>query len=147
MYDLIIHDDAAADLKGILVTDKSTAAKIITLIRELQSDQDLLDRLTQQEYGGTPNRPSPQNAKFSVKMWRAAQNDGMNLWRMRSFDARSLGFRFIYAFFPPETYVLLAIVEKAEHDDPDDDRFNYELNHEISHRIAESYAALRNDLD
>ncbi|MOA64218.1 hypothetical protein D3C78_1902040 [compost metagenome] len=67
----------------------------------------------------------------------------MNLWRLRHYDV--LDYRVIYAFFAPETYIVLGVVEKAEHDNPDDERFNYELDHPIAQRIEKAYRALEDE--
>lgn len=145
MYELIVHDDAAADLRAILSTDRANGLKLAKLIQQLQVDQDLLDRLTQHKYGGSPNGPRPKNATFNTGMWRAAQDDDMNLWRLRPFQVDILDYRFIYAFFAPNTYIVLAIVEKAQHGNSIDERFNYELSHPISKRIQSAYRSIEDE--
>lgn len=144
MYELIIHDDATADLRSMMERDKPAALKLARFLQELRSDQDQLDRLTQNGFGGRPKAPSPKGARFNTGFWVAAQNQGMNLWRMRHFEV--LDHRVIYAFFAPETYIVLGIVEKAEHDNQDDERFNYELDHPIAIRIKKAYQALEDEL-
>lgn len=69
----------------------------------------------------------------------------MNLWRLRAYFEEALPYRFIYAFFPPGVYVLLAIVEKADHDDIEDERFDYEPRHPISERIKRAFHGLEED--
>ncbi len=142
VYKLIVHNDAGADLKEIAQHDKETAAKLGRFIRQLQADQDLLDRLSRIDFGGRPNRPQPRNAKFNIKMWGALQDVGYNLWRLRAYFDEALPYRFVYAFFPPAVYVLLAIVEKADDDNSEDERFNYEPNHPISDRIKRAFRSL-----
>ncbi|NDZ09111.1 hypothetical protein G3I72_17610 [Pseudomonas aeruginosa] len=56
MYELIVHDDATADLRGILASNRRKGLKLVALIQQLQDDQDLLDRLTQSDYGAVPMR-------------------------------------------------------------------------------------------
>lgn len=144
MYELIIHDDATADLRAMMTQDKTAAIRLARFLQELRTDQDQLDRLTQNGFGGRPNAPRPRDAKFNTGFWVAAQNQGMNLWRMRHFEVRD--HRVIYAFFAPETYIVLGIVEKAEHGNQDDERFNYELDHPIANRIRKAYQALEDEL-
>lgn len=145
MYELIVHDDASKDLREILPRDRACGLKLAKLIQQLKADQDLLDRLTQNGYGGRPNHPQPKNAQFNTGMWGAAQSDNMNLWRLRPFHLDTLGYRFIYAFFAPNTYIVLAIVEKAQHGDSNDERFNYELSHPISQRIQNAYRRIEDE--
>lgn len=145
MYELIVHDEATEDLRKILASDKPAGLKLAKLIQQLKVDQDLLDRLTQTGYGGSPNKPRPKSATFNTGMWRAAQEDGMNLWRLRPFHFEVLGYRLLYAFFAPGTYIVLAIVEKAKHGDSTDTRFDYELSHPISQRIQNAYRRIEDE--
>lgn len=145
MYKLIIHDDASSDLKKIARNDKDTAIKLGRFLKQLQADQDLLDRLSQIDYGGSPNRPRPRKAFFNIKMWGAAQDADMNLWRLRAYFTEALPYRFIYAFDPPGLYVLLAVVEKANHGDTSDERYDYDLCHPISERIKRAFRDLEED--
>ncbi|WP_282372935.1 hypothetical protein [Pseudomonas sp. PS02290] len=143
MYEFIIHDDATGDLREILAADRAAGVKLAAFLAQLRVDQDLLDRLSQSDYGGSPARPRPRSATFNVGMWVAAQQKGMNLWRLRCFTDEIVGYRLIYAFLPAtDQYVLLAIAEKAEVHDKDDERFDYELKHEIASRVINSYRDL-----
>jgi len=143
LYELVVHNDAAADLRAIAVKDKQTALVLGRFIGQLKADQDLMDRLTQNKFGGSPARPTPKNASFNVSFWGAAQTVGMNLWRVRPFLKEIHGYRLVYAYLPTENkYVVLAVAEKAEHGVEDDERFDYELGHEISIRITRAYAEL-----
>lgn len=143
MYKFIIHDDATADLRLIIAKDRRAGLRLHQLLGQLRVDQDALDRLTQTDWGGSPARPRPRDAKFNTGPWGAAQKASMNLWRLRFFDQEIEGYRLIHAFFPAENqYQLLAIVEKADYGIIHDERFNYELTHPISIRIAGAYQAL-----
>ncbi|MNF75084.1 hypothetical protein D3C84_571380 [compost metagenome] len=143
MYEFIVHDDAADDLRKILTVNRVAGMRIAKFIGQLKADQDLLDRLSQSDYGGSPAHPRPRSATFNVGMWVAAQQKGMNLWRLRYFTEDVLGYRLMYAFLPlTDQYVLLAIVEKAQVNAPQDERFNYELSHEIAIRITSAYRDL-----
>lgn len=145
MFELIVHDDATDDLRGILASDRPSGLRLAKLLQQLKADQDLLDRLTQNNYGGRPSAPRPKNATFNTGMWLAAQDDDMNLWRLRPFHFEVLDYRFIYAFFAPSTYIVLAIVEKAQHGDSTDERFNYELSHPISKRVQDAYRRIEDE--
>ncbi|WP_288079000.1 hypothetical protein [Pseudomonas sp.] len=143
MYEYIIHNDATADIKAALQRDRKTGLRIFKAAQQLRDDQDAMDRLTQRDWGGSPNRPRPKTATFNTGPWVEAQDAQMNLWRLRFFDEELAGYRFIHAFFPAyNRYVLLAVVEKAEFGMIHDERFNYELKHPISKRIANSYERL-----
>lgn len=142
MYELVVHDDATQDLREILSRDKASGVRLTAFIRELRDSQDLLDRLSRIGFGGRPARPVPRGATFNVGMWSAAQNKGMNLWRVRSFAPEALGYRIIYAFCPPDRYTILAIAEKADENDENDTRFDYSLSHDRSIRIFRAYQQL-----
>lgn len=143
MYELIIHNDATNDLKGIMAADRKVGMKLALLLRQLKVDQDSLDRLSSDKFGGRPAKPIPSKAKFNVSVWGAAQIRGMNLWRLRFYDPDSLGYRIIYAFFPASNqYIVLGILKKAEEGNYSDDRFDYEINHPLSARIFRAYSKL-----
>lgn len=143
MYEFVIHTEAAADLREILAKDPAAGRKIALLVSQLRDDQYLLDRLNQHDYGGTPANPRPKHAKLNVSWWVAARNINLNLWRMRFFDQDTLGYRLVYAYRPNiDQYILLGIVEKADMNDPTDERFDYELNHPVAIRILAAYRSL-----
>ena len=135
VYELIPHNDLLIDLKRILATDPQVVYRTRELIEELRSNQDLLDRLSQQNYGVWPNKPK-RDAFFNVKMWAEAQKNGLNLWRLRdlSLVEKGLEYRLVYAFLPQKKqYFVLAIVEKD---------FDYDTDHPVSRRIFASYRSL-----
>ncbi|AVH38048.1 hypothetical protein AL532_17720 [Pseudomonas monteilii] len=143
MYEYIIHNDATADIRKVIGENRSIGLKLFKTIEQLRADQDAMDRLTQKDWGGSPNWPKPRHATFNTGPWVEAQDARMNLWRLRFFDDDLAGFRFIHAFFPAyNRYVLLAVVEKAEFGMIHDERFNYELQHPTSQRIACAYRQL-----
>lgn len=146
MYEFIIHNDASSDIRGVIARDRAIGLRLFQAVQQLRADQDLLDRLTQTDWGGSPARPKPKTATFNTGPWGAAQQANMNLWRLRFFEDDLEGFRLIHAFFPAvNRYVLLAAVEKAEFGAIHDERFNYELKHPVSLRIAKAYRALVDD--
>lgn len=144
MYELIIHDDATQDLIGIIASSKSAGYKIIALLEELKENQDLLDRLTQNNYGGRPSKPVPKNADFNICMWAAMQNEGHNLWRLRFFDPIVEIYRIVYGYYPgSDTYVILGIFEKSKTDNLG---YNYEPQGPFARRISNARQALDDEL-
>lgn len=135
MYELIVGDDAADDLEQLLKTNRTAAVRVIALLENLQDDQDLMDRLTQEGYGGSPWKPT-RGAVINIGSWVMAQRLGMNLWRMRDFELSRQGheYRVIYAFNPTtHQYYVLAVVERA---------FNYDEQHPVTQRIFSAYRQL-----
>jgi hypothetical protein len=131
VYELIPHNDLVIDLKRLMAIDPRIVYRTRALIEQLRTDQDLLDRLSQQGYGGRPAKPE-RNAFFNVKMWRGAQDLGLNLWRLRDFSLaeKGLEYRLIYAYLPQkQQYFILALVEKD---------FDYDIDHPISKRVFSS---------
>ena len=127
MLSLVIHKDVVADIGEIRKSDLKTAMRIVALIHEIQADQDLLDRLTQQGYGANGS------ADFDVSMWFGEQDRGRNLWRLKAWDLERQGiqYRVIYAFEPNlKRYKILAVVPRS---------FNYDENHPITQRIRDAY--------
>lgn len=129
MYELIVGDDASGDLEELLLTNRVAAVRIIALLEELADNQDLLDRLTQEGYGGKNPWKPPPGAVINIGKWVAAQKLGLNLWRMRDFELSRHGheYRIIYAYnSKTDQYYVLAVVERA---------FNYEEQHPVTQRI------------
>ncbi len=138
MYELIVSDDAAGDLERLLLEKRTVAIRIIALLEQLSCDQDLLDRLTQDGYGGSPKRPV-RGAVINIGKWISAQKKGLNLWRMRDFELSRQGheYRVIYAYNPSkEQYLVLAVVERD---------FDYDESHSITQRIFATYNRLDDD--
>jgi hypothetical protein len=131
LISLYIHEDAKADLKEIYRKAPKTAACIEVFLQEIKGNQDLLDRLTQQDYG--PEGYAP----FHVSGWFQQWNKGKNLWRLKLWDLESKGikYRIIYAFIPHQRkYYVLAILSR--------NNFNYEENDPRTKRILDAYEAL-----
>lgn len=138
MYELIVSDDATADLERILRKNRVVALRIIALLEQLSCDQDLLDRLTQDGYGGSPKHPI-RGAVINIGKWISAQRKGLNLWRMRDFELSRKGheYRIIYAFNPSkDQYLVLAVVERE---------FDYDESHPITQRVYAAYNKLDDD--
>lgn len=131
MYNLYIHNDAADDIEHLLLADPEAAAKIVALLEELHGNQDLLDRLTQHEFG------KYTKTNFSVSRIVSQWKIGRNLWRLkiRELEEIRLRYRIIYAFVPvKKNYHILAIAPR--------DNYNYEPNHELTQRITKAHDTL-----
>lgn len=132
MPHLYINKDAEADLEQLWEVNPRVAARIAVLLQELQVDDDLLDRLTQHDYG------QPRFSEIHVSKWFEQWNQGRDLWRVKIWDLERLGpqdkYRIIYAFMPQQQhYHVLAIAPRD---------FNYEADHPITQRILKSYKTL-----
>lgn len=130
MPDLFIHDDANNDLELLWSQDPQAAARIEVLLEELEGDDNLLDRLTQHNFGNRNHDP------FNVSKWLAHWNKGRDIWRLKIWDLEKKGlkYRIIYAFIPRKNnHHILAIAPRD---------FNYDTNHPISRRILLAYEDL-----
>ena len=127
---LFIHKDAITDLTELRRKELKAAARIAALMEELKGDPDLLDRLTQHDYG------AHQSADFHVSKWQAQWRQGRDLWRLKIWDLEDQGLRYrvVYAFMPQKQhYHILAIAPRE---------FDYDSNHPISRRILRAYTSL-----
>ena len=127
---LFIHKDAIADLSALRQKELKAAARIVALLEELKGNPDLLDRLTQHDYG------AHQSADFHVSKWQAQWRQGRDLWRLKVWDLEDQGLRYriVYAFIPQKQhYHILAIAPRE---------FDYDSNHPISPRILRAYESL-----
>jgi hypothetical protein len=127
LYSLYIHDDAKADLAGLLRRVPRTAGRIVSVLKELAEDQDLLDRLTQHDFGKLPP------ADFHVSRWVEQWNKGRNLWRIKVWDLedRGIKYRIVYASVPNRRqYHVLGVVPRS---------FNYEEDHPLTRRILAAH--------
>lgn len=130
MLALFIHDDASADLDALWERQPQAAARIVALLEELEGNHDLLDRLTQHDYGAY------QSADFHVSKWQEQWRKGRDLWRLKVWELEEHGLRYrvVYAFMPKKhQYHILAIAPRE---------FDYDANHPIGQRIIRAYQAL-----
>jgi len=128
---LFIHDDAKGDLEDLWNSCPQAAAKIAVTLQELKGNPDLMDRLTQEDYGAYGT------ADFSIKKWIEQWYQDRNLWRLKIWDLEGDGlqYRIVYAFVPlKKHHHILAIVPREE--------FNYEASHPITQRIRLAYENL-----
>ena len=130
MLRLYIHADAEDDLERLWALEPEAAAKIGVLLEELEGDSDLLDRLTQQDFGAYGLED------FHVAKWQEQQKKGRNLWRVKIWDLEKMGIRYriVYAFMArQQDYSVLGIVPRE---------FNYDASHELTRRIIAAYENL-----
>ena len=130
MIALFVHDDASADLTALWGKEPEVAAQIVALLQELAGDLDLLDRLTQYDFGAHRSKP------FHVDRWWGEWNRNRNLWRLKIWDLEDKGMRYriIYAFEPKKQhYHVLAIAPRD---------FGYDPKHALSQRILRAYEEL-----
>lgn len=133
---LYVHDDAKQDLVSLRRSDPLVAGKIVALLEQLNSDSDLLDRLTQHDYGAY------RSAKFHVSKWQAQWQCGENLWRLKLWDLEDAGlqYRVVYGVRYKDVfkcreqhYHILAIIPRE---------FNYDSEHPLSQRIFRAFEEL-----
>lgn len=130
MLRLFIHNDAEDDLERLWDSEPVAAARVAVLLEELEGNPDLLDRLTQQDFGAY------RLEDFHVSDWKAQQRKGRNLWRLKIWDLEDKGIRYriVYAFMPrQQDYSVLGIVPRE---------FNYDASHELTRRIVAAYENL-----
>ncbi len=126
-----MHEDAKVDLLDMLDTAPQAAGRILALLEQLEGDPDLLDRLTQHDYGAYGS------ADFHVSKWQKQWRKGRDLWRLKVWDLEEKGLRYriVYAFVPGKLhYHVLAITPRRD--------FNYEERDPISQRIIRAYQEL-----
>lgn len=130
MFSLFIHDDAEYDLEKLWEEAPVAAARITVLLEELEGNQDLLDRLTQHDFGDY------HTADFHVSKWIEQWKKGNDLWRLKvwSLEDRGLQHRVVYAFVPQKShYHIVGIVPR---------NFNYDTSHPLTKRILVAYENL-----
>jgi mRNA-degrading endonuclease RelE of RelBE toxin-antitoxin system len=130
LFSLFVHDDAKTDLRNLREREPQAARRLLALLQQLQGDPDLLDRLTQHDYG------AKRSADFHVSKWHAQWRRGRDLWRLKVWDLENKGLRYrvVYAFDPrTRRYYVLAIAPRE---------FDYDENHPLSRRILNAYNAL-----
>jgi len=134
VYRLRFHESAEDDLEDIQVSDPDGAYLLLTLLEELQGDQDLLDRLSQHGYDVRDS--DDWAANFNVKEFVSQQKQGRNLWRLRAWDFGASLYRVVYAFQPQlRTYVVLGVFHKRH--------FDYEPENPLTRRVVADYEDLR----
>jgi len=138
LYELIVGDEATQDVEDLIVAKPVAGYRILAMLEEISEDQEMLERLSWDGYGGKPHDPEDE-ATLSVAKWLGPYRKGKNIWRLRDFELSRLGheYRIIYAFIPAkDLYYVLAVVERA---------FNYDSSHPITQRVFATYDSLEAD--
>jgi hypothetical protein len=131
---LFLHTDAESDLEELWSTDPEAAAQLTVFLEELKGDQDLLDRVTDHDFG-----TSPKHHPFHVSMWHEQQRKGRNLWRLKlwSLEANGKRYRLIYAFVPlKKHHYLLGIFPRTNRE------FDYDAGDARTQRVIRAYKEL-----
>ena len=119
MYSLLIHSDARADLEEIWKKAPHAAARIVAVLEEIQSDQELLDALTDQDFGAYGLK------EFHVSKISKFWHSGLDLWRFKIWDLEDLKLRYriVYAYDAKRRrYYVLGILPRATSYDSNDSR-------------------------
>lgn len=130
MFALSVHEDAEADLEDLYKRDQRTVLAIAALLEELSGSQELLDRLTDHDFG--KNRKE----EFHVSKWLEQWRKGHDLWRLKIWrlERHGIQYRIVYAFIPiKRQYIVLAIAPRD---------FDYDESHPITQRILRAYREL-----
>lgn len=132
MYKLNILPIVKEDIKIVGVSSKNAATKIVALLEQLNTNQELLGYLLEHNCG------EPEKDLFNVSKWQAYWQNGYDLWRLKLFNLENVGLRYriIYAYAlenSVQIFYILAIVHRD---------FDYDPTHEITKRLIHSYVEL-----
>lgn len=130
MAHLIMHPDAESDLERLWRLDRCAAVRIISLLEEIEGDEDLLDQLSVDHF----LREAPR--QFDVVQWIELWKSGRNVFRLKAWDANivQLPYRVLYAFIPqPDEYHILGVIHRD---------WDYQIDHPFSQRIIKAYDEL-----
>ncbi len=125
---LTFHADIKGDLQRIQKEDAVAHARILALLRQLQQDAKLIEKLLDHGFG------SDRSETFSVNKWLSVWNQGTDMWRLKDWELEDLGLRYriIYLYLRRETrFIVMAIVKRGELDYDDKD-------HPIRKRVLNS---------
>ncbi len=107
--------------------DPDAAGAILALLEQLKCDDDLIDRLTQTDYG------KYRDQDFSVGPVWQEQKKGRNIWRLKIWDLEDQGlkYRVIYGYTGrPKKYHVYAVVHRD---------FDYAEEHPITKRVRDAF--------
>lgn len=94
MPGILLHRDEADDIGRLRRRQPRAVTRLLALLGEVSTTPDLVDRLTQAEFGADATGP------FHVSRWVSQQRQGRNLWRLKVWDLEQIGIRYrvVYAF-------------------------------------------------
>lgn len=130
MYSLVVHADAKADLEEIWEAAPRAAARINVVLEEIESNQGLLDSLTDQDFGAYGLK------EFHVSKISMFWHTGLDLWRFKIWDLeeQKLRYRVVYAYESRrQRYYVLGILPRAT---------SYDINDKRVQRILKAYEDL-----
>lgn len=114
---LALHKDVRLDLDAIKNESKEVFAKIAALVRQLQQDPNLAEKLLDHGYG------DDRTEVFSVSKWLDLWKQNKDIWRLKGWDLEDMGlkYRIIYLYLRREArFVIMAIVKREEIDYDDE---------------------------
>ncbi len=127
---LLIHPDAAQDLRALMVSDREAAGMVLALLEQAKHDSTVLDSLLDHDFG------VGRTEDYHVSKWLELWNSGYNIWRLKIWTVPkgSLKQRIVYAYDPTQLqYHVLAVVHRD---------FDYKRDHAITNRILQAYLDL-----
>lgn len=114
---LVLHKDVRLDLDAIKNESQEVFAKIAALVRQLQQDPNLAEKLLDHGYG------DDRAEEFSVNKWLNLWRQNKDFWRLKDWDLEDMGlkYRIIYLYLRHEArFVIMAIVKREEIDYDDE---------------------------
>lgn len=127
---LLIHPDAAQDLRALMVSDHAAAGMVLALLEQAKHDSTVLDSLLDHDFG------AGRTEDYHVSKWWEWWNKGYNIWRLKIWTVPkgSLKQRIVYAYDPTQLqYHVLAVVHRD---------FDYKRDHAVTNRILQAYRDL-----
>lgn len=127
---LLIHPDAAQDLRALMVSDRAAAGMVLALLEQAKHDSTVLDSLLDHDFG------AGRTEDYHVSKWWEWWNKGYNIWRLKIWTVPkgSLKQRIVYAYDPSQLqYHVLAVVHRD---------FDYKRDHAVTNRILQAYRDL-----
>lgn len=125
-----ICDSASSDLEAIYLVDEESASIIVSILDEMDNDEELADTLIIHHYRDI------QDPAYDVSRFQAFYHKGFNIYRLKCWDYQGsvVPYRVVYAHYRDRIYVL-AVVERG--------KLNYDdKNSEINQRIIRDYGQL-----
>ena len=95
MFRLFLHENAESDLEDLWDQAPRAAARLTVLLEELEGNQDLLDRLSQHDFGVA--RAADFHVSKWVEQWRRKKTSGLKVWDLEN---KGMRYRMVYAFVP-----------------------------------------------